>query len=643
LKKNCLLLLSAFFCLYSSTLFAQTIYTVAGDGTAAYGGDGGPSALSKVNVPYGVATDAAGNIYIADHDNNRIRKINTSGTITTIAGTGLGSYLASQDGGPATAAWIKWPIGIAVDASGNVFFSDAGNNIIRKISTSGIITTIAGTPGSILPVPPCTCGDGGQATAAQLGNPWGVAVDGAGNVLIADVFNNRIRKINTTTGIISTVAGVGTAAWTGDGGQATAAKLNEPTGVAVDGAGNILIADNSNNRVRKVNTSGIISTIAGTGLPYGYTGDGGPATAAHLYYPKGIAVDAPGNVYICDWNNSVVRKINTSGMINTIAGTGAPGYSGDGIAAVSSQLNLPTGIAVRYDGDVFISDNVNNRVRRIKIGNDPYFTWGASKNLTLCPAEFATIDSALKVDDIDVGQTLNWSPVLLPAHGILVATCTALTTGSTVTPACATYAATVGYTGTDSFTVRVNDGTYSDTIKIYVTIVGFPTAGTINGADTICPGHSVTLTDTASGGTWTSSNTAVATVSGGVVSGIVPGTAIISYARSNFCGTATATRTVTVLATVPCITAVSPELDLTEETVSIQPNPNSGQFTIRVNTINNEKIALDVFNVVGQRVLNTELYSGKPNNIFLDQPAGVYFLKFHSGKAGRVEKIIISK
>ncbi len=634
-------LLSTFF---AKPLSAQTVYTVAGDGTAAYGGDGGISTLSKVNAPNGIAIDAAGNIYIADHDNNRIRKISTTGTISTIAGTGFGGYLASQDGGPATAAWIKWPIGIAVDASGNVFFSDYGNNIIRKISTSGIITTIGGIAGSI----PSYGGDGGPATAANLGNAWGVAVDAAGNVLVADALNHRVRKINTTTGIISTIAGMGFVGFAGDGGAATAAacRLNEPTGVAVDGAGNIYIADNANNRVRKINTAGIISTIAGVGLPYGYAGDGGPATVARLYYPKAIAVDNPGNVYVCDWNNSVIRKINTSGTITTLAGTGVSGYSGDGSAAISAQLDHPLGLAVRSDGDVFVGDAANNRVRRIKVGNEPYFSRGGSAKLTVCPGEFAYIDSVLKVDDIDVGQTLTWSPVMLPSHATLVVTCTATSTGSTVTPFGATYAPFVGYAGTDTFSVRVTDGIYSDTISIYVTILPFPAAGTISGPDSVCPGYTISLSSTVSGGVWSSSASSVATVSAtGVVSGIVAGTAIISYTYTNFCGSASATRTVKVLATVPCITAVGTTTREAVIPISIQPNPGNGNFNVLfdVPSIAGEKVIATVYDIVGSKVAEYTLVSGTRSEILLDVPTGIYLFNVNVGGRNYVEKIIVGK
>lgn len=624
---------------------SQTIFTVAGTGTAAYSGDGGAATLANINVPHGVATDAAGNVYFTDYNNHRIRKISTTGVITTIAGTGFGGYLAAHDGGPATAAWIKWPIGIAVGPTGIIYFSDYGNNIIRKIDASGIITTIAGVPGSIPPIPPGPSGDGLPATSVTLGNAWGVAIDGSGNVIIADAMCYRVRKINTTTGLLSNVAGNGLFGFAGDGGAATAAacRVNEPSGVAVDAAGNIYIADYGNNRIRMINTSGVISTIAGVGLPYGYSGDGGPASAARFYSPKGIAVDNSNNIYICDGTNNAVRKINTSGIINTIAGTGVAGYSGDGIPALSAQLNTPTGVAVRYDGDVFIADNNNSRVRRIKIGNDPYFTLGISRSVVFCPAESNLIDTLMRVDDIDVGQTLTWSPVQLPAHATLVATATATSTGSTVTPGGILFIPSTGYTGLDTFKVKVTDGTYSDTITIFASIIAAPVAGVINGPDSVCPGYNITLTDTVAGGIWSSSNTARATVStAGVVTGVSPGTVTITYTVTNTCGTAFTTFPVEVLATIPCISSVS-DLGSIRDRVQIVPNPNSGTFAITLPANAGLIPKIEIYNVTGVRVSEYVVPFDKPTKIVLDQPVGIYYICVYTAEGKLIKKLHIEK
>lgn len=625
---------------------AQIMSTYAGNGVAGYTTDIPPvvATTAKVNFPYSVATDAAGNVYIADYENHRIRKVDiATGNITTIAGTGLGAH--GGDGGPATAAWIKWPSGMAFDAAGNMYFADFGNNVIRKISTSNIITTIAGMPGTL----PAYTGDVGPATLAKLGNPLGVAIHPTtGDLLIADQLNHAIRKVNLTTGIITSIVGngmIGVGA-AGDGGLASAAKLNEPTDIATDAAGNIYIADNGNNRIRKVSTTGIISTVAGIvagsvpGSIYGYAGDGGAATAARFYYPKGIAVDGPGNIYIADWNNNVIRKVNTSGIVSTIAGTSTAAYAGDGGLAVAASINKPTDVAVRYDGDVFIADNENNRIRRIKIGNEPYFTAGATKTVTICPIEFTILDSALKVDDIDVGQTLSWSPVLLPSHGVLVATYSTSSTGSTVTPSGMQYAATAGYVGADVFSVRVTDGTYSDTITINANVLAPIVAGTISGADSVCPAQTIGLTSTVTGGTWSASNGNATVSSSGIVTGVNAGTVIVSYHINHFCGNVYATKTVTVIATVPCVSKVA-GLPANNYEISITPNPTSGIFTLNANTGKKEELAIEIYDMIGRKVFNQFIPSGTDVPIYLNLPSSVYLLNIVSSQGKSIKKLVI--
>lgn len=329
---------------------AQIITTVAGGGTSGLG-DGGLAINCELNNPIGIAVDAVGNIYIGDRDKNRIRKINTSGIIITIAGTGTAGF--SGDGGPATDAELFGPYGLCVDASGNVYFTDNGNDRIRKISTAGIITTTAGGGAGGL-------GDGGPATDAIV-SPGGVVIDASGNLYIADGINHRVRKVSTS-GIITTIAGGGSVL--GDGGPATAAKMNLPYSIVLDVSGSIFVSEDYGARVRKISTSGIISTVAGTGVS-GYSGDGAAATNAALDRPVGLAVDWQGNIYIGQAGSHVVRKVNTSGIISTIAGTGTAGYSGDGGAALSAQLSSPTGLAIGTGGSLLIADFANDRIRSV--------------------------------------------------------------------------------------------------------------------------------------------------------------------------------------------------------------------------------------------------------------------------------------
>ena len=330
-----------------------TITTIAGTGEYGFGGDGGPAAEAQLGAPNGVAVDGAGNVYITDRDNGRIRKVDSTGTITTIAGSG--EYGFGGDGGPAAEAQLSGPFGVAVDVAGNVYIADSFNNRIRKVDSTGTITTIAGTGERGFG------GDGGPAAGAQINLPYGVAVDGAGNLYIGDTENNRIRKVDST-GTITTIAGSGErGGFGGDGGPAAGAQLSDPTGVAVDVAGNLYIADTENQRIRKVDSTGTITTIAGTGE----RGDGGPAAGAQLGDPTGVAVDVAGNLYIAERDNQRIRKVDSAGTITTIAGTGVLSFGGDGGPAAEAQLSDPTGVAVDVAGNLYIADSFNNRIRKV--------------------------------------------------------------------------------------------------------------------------------------------------------------------------------------------------------------------------------------------------------------------------------------
>ncbi len=349
----CILVLHA---VMPSTVQAASgdIVTIAGGGTGGLGDDG-LATSATLSYPVGVSVDASGNIYIADTYNNRIRKVDhNSGIITTVAGDGTAGY--SGDSGPATSANLNLPAGVSVDNSGNIYIADTYNNRIRKVNTLGTISTLAGNGTSTF------AGDGGPATSASLNLPTGVSADASGNIYIADYANNRIRMV-AIGGVITTVAGDGTGRFAGDGGPAISASLTAPNGVSA-ASGNIYIADKGNNRIRMVNAGGTISTLVGNGTPT-FAGDGGPATSASLILPYGVSVDGAGNIFIADTGNNRIRKVDTSRNITTVAGNGTPTFAGDNGPATSASLNLPSGVSVDASGNIYIADYANSRLRKV--------------------------------------------------------------------------------------------------------------------------------------------------------------------------------------------------------------------------------------------------------------------------------------
>jgi uncharacterized repeat protein (TIGR01451 family) len=332
---------------------AGIISTVVGGGS----GDAVSAPMSTFTSPGGTAKDNLGNLYVSD--GNRVHLIGPSGSMSTVAGTGLAGY--SGDNGPASAAQLNGPSGLAIGPDGALYIADTVNHAVRKV-IGGSITTVAGIGSEGY------TGDGASATAAQLAYPGAVTVDSSGDIFIADTGNEVIRRV-APNGVISTVAGNGTSGLSGDGGAATLAQLYSPTGVAVDSAGNLYIADSFNNDIRKVDTSGIITTVAGSGNP-GFDGDGEPATEAHLQYPRSVAVDSAGNIYIADLANDRIRLVTTDGIIHTIGGGGLFPGSGDGTSALSASLT-PYGMTLDIGGDIYFIDEATRLVRVLTLQGGP--------------------------------------------------------------------------------------------------------------------------------------------------------------------------------------------------------------------------------------------------------------------------------
>ena len=496
-----------------SVAYGQIITTLAGNGISGDTGDGNAATAAELEEVWFNAIDGAGNIYITDNFDHRVRKVSPAGIITTYAGNGSAGF--GGDGGLATNAQFIGAAGIAVDHGGNVYFSDINNRRVRKVTPAGYIYTIAGSGGAGF------TGDGGQATAAELNTPYGVAVDAGGNVYVADELNFRIRKI-TPAGIITTIAGSGTGGYSGDGGPALAAQIT-PTGIAIDGiTGDLYIA--TNNRIRKINSAGIISTVAGNGIA-GFSGDSSSATSAKLNQPVGIATDGLGNIFIADQYNYRIRKVNDSGIINTIAGTGIAGFSGDGGAATAAKLQQLLGLCTDQAGDIMVCDYGNFRIRKIVSGNHlPHFINWPTDSMAVCENSIGdSVNQILTITDADTAQTEYWSVITPAMHGTANIGHPSIATGDTVVPTGLSYTPATGYAGRDTFKVMVNDGYSFDTVTVYMIVKPLPDTGIITGNANVCMGRPDTLADTVAGGVWSAVNTKASVSVTGVVNGFLSG------------------------------------------------------------------------------------------------------------------------
>jgi hypothetical protein len=386
---------------------SNTIITIAGTGAAGYSGDGGLATAAKLNSPYGIAIDSAGNVFFSDTYNSVVRKVDVAGNITTVAGNGIAGY--SGDGGLATSAELGAPWGISLNSKGDLFIAD-GTCLIRKVNSSGIISTFAG-------IHLCGfSGDGGQATNAKIANPFGIVEDPNGNVFWCEKGNGVIRKVNQS-GIISTFAGIGgNPGCTGDGGSATSAHFGGPEPIAIDLSGNFFFGEDFCFKARMINSSGIVSTFAGNGAG-GFSGDGGPATSAELDDVEGIAFGCSGNTFLSVANNNRIRVVDPSGIINTIVGNGLTGFSGDGGPASAAELDEPFGIAFDGAGNLYICDGLNNRIRKVLSGCTVTDSPTTTATATITPtftATFTPTNTPTFSATPTISPTFTVSPTLTP-------------------------------------------------------------------------------------------------------------------------------------------------------------------------------------------------------------------------------------
>jgi trimeric autotransporter adhesin len=509
---------------------AGNINTIIGNNTPSYSGDGGTAVNAELNSPAGAVTDAAGDIFIADSANSAIREVVAgSGDIQTVAGsmTACSSSTATcGDGGLATSAQLNTPQGVFLDAAGNIYIADTEDNRIRAVNAGAasiIIASVTIPPGDIATVAGNGTGgysgDSGPAISAELSNPYGVFVDAAGNIFIADTGNNVIREVSTS-GTITTVAGNNAecspaTSPCGDGGAAISAQLSSPAGVFLDAAEDIFIADTFDNRIREVTASnGVINTVAGNGTR-GYAGDGAPATQANLDSPYGLSVDLSGDIFIADSENSVIREVvAANGNIETIAGNNTPGFSGDGLQATSAELNSPSGVFAAAAGNLFVADTENERIRELVPGifvtvtpNPVNVVVGAQLQFTAAVTGTSNTAVTWQVSGVAGGNStvgtisttgLYQAPATVPAPATVTITALSAADGTTSGSAQATIvtannnitvavssggASQVYTTTTQQFTATVTGGT-SQAVNWYVegSAGGNATFGTIDGS-----------------------------------------------------------------------------------------------------------------------------------------------------------------
>jgi len=612
---------------------AQIISTYAGAVTTVLG-DGGPATAARLRDPGCLAFDLDGNLLIGEQLGYRVRRVDAAGIITTVAGNGIYVVGGAGDGGPATAASMA-PYDIEFDGVGNLYILDVAAYKIRKVDLLGNITTVAGT-GAMM-----NTGDGGPATAAGIAAGC-MDVDAAGNIYFG--METGVRKIDVATGIISKLYGTATAGFSGDGGPATAAQFDNVYEVVLRN-GSIFVVDRWNHRIRKIDATGIVTTVAGNGVS-AFAGDGGPATAASFFSElAGLEVDEAECLYIAEQMSYRIRKVNAMGIINTIAGTGVPGWSGDGGPATAATLYRMRNIVKREGGgNLFIAVKYGNHVRMVSDMNNPaYFTGGHSLSLVTCvpsvdlPPVPVSLNTLLTAMDADTVQPLKWQVVSAPAHGTAAVAYNTFTTGGIAVPSGLTYTPAIGFTGYDTFRVRVTDAYSADTGTVYVRVDGPANAGTLTGADTVCKGGTTTFMSSVAGGVF-STRTGNATASSGTITGITEGMDTVVYIFINSCGSDTVVQAIEVK---DCPASIGGPQVTGNEALQVWPSPASGSVSILLSSPISEAASVVITNVVGQVVKELNVTTNRNAEIELNVPPGVYTVSAITSQGHMVRQLVV--
>ncbi len=541
---NSSLLIALLTLLMSTHLNAQRItVTVAGTGISGYTGDGVPGKQTMIGGVHDVCMDKAQNIYYTDMLNGRVRKISAqNGTVTTIAGGGT----SFSEGIPATSASL-FPRSMCIDDAGNIYVVSYSDQVRKIDAATNKITTIAGMWAN-----GCS-GDGGPATAARFNNITGICADKTGNIYLVDEVSNCVRKVDAGTGMVTTVAGKALySGYTGDGGPATDATLNNPFSICINNAGDIFFSDQDNimyyslySFIRKVDhVTGNISTVAGAGAVALFDV---PAMSAMLGNVSGMCTNNTGDIYFNEISCSCRKIDSITDSVSEVGGNYYVESFNDNISGPVAYMHNPFGICVDYRNNVYVADSFNNRIRKIiQLTHTPTFAFGKGQTAYTCPGTALPIDTLMAITDVDSAQTETWNVITAPMHGTVAGlelTASCMGSASITTTSGASYTMDPSYSGIDSFQVQVSDGTLMDTTTIYV----LQQTGQIDGANDVCVGVTATFVNGITGGTWSMPDNSLATVSPtGVVSGLKPGTTIITYTATGACGTISGTKTITV-------------------------------------------------------------------------------------------------